>query len=112
MESARHAPLKIPSPARSATSKDEPKLIPSVQQSSDVKVGDGKEADAVSEEKAVKDKVHSLEKRAVKNTDQSEATPESISAKETISPEIAPVPEDGQEKLVGSEQGGLSATAL
>lgn len=112
MESARHVPPQIPSPAHSAASKDESKQIAPVQQSSDVKVGIGKEADALSEGKTINIRVHSLEKKAVKITDQSEVMPEPMSAREPISPESAPVHEDVQGKLVGGEQGSLSTTII
>ncbi|XP_020267892.1 E3 ubiquitin ligase PQT3-like [Asparagus officinalis] len=104
MESARHVPPppKVPSPSLSGALKDEPKQTSPIQHSSDVKV---KEADAASEGKAVNTVTNSLEKRTAKKTEQPEPTPESMSTKEPISPESAPVPEEGQEKSLGAEQG-------
>ena len=105
MESARHVPPKISSLTHSAASKDEPMQTPPIQHSLDVKVDSVKEVGAASEEKAVNETVQSLEKKSLKNTNQSGATPESMSTKEPISPESAQVPEESQEKFLGGEQG-------
>ncbi|ONK76796.1 uncharacterized protein A4U43_C03F32230 [Asparagus officinalis] len=107
MESARLAssPPKVASPALAGTLKDETKQSSPIEHSSDIKVANVKEADAASEGRAVNAIVRSLEKKTVKNTDQSELTLESMSTKDPISLESAPVPEEGPEKSLGAEQG-------
>lgn len=108
MESARHVPSKIPSPTLSAASKDKPSHRPAIQNSLDVKVGIAN-ADATSEGKAGNtgnDIMHSLGKKTMKNTDQSEATLESMNTKEPASPESSHLLEEGQDKLRVGDQGG------
>ena len=48
--------------------------------------------------------VHSSEKKTIVNSEPFEATPGSMSAKEPTSQHSAPLPENGQQKLLGGEQ--------
>ena len=95
MESARPEQPKAPSPTTlSVASKDEQKPTP-VDQSVDIK-----EVEIANDTKPV-----IADKKAVKSTDPSVATPESASAKEPTSQESAPVHEELQEKLSAGDQG-------
>ncbi|XP_038987742.1 E3 ubiquitin ligase PQT3-like [Phoenix dactylifera] len=98
MESARLVQPKNLSPTLSAASKDEHKQVPPLERSPNVKEGE-----AASNVKAAIFETNTVEKKVTANVNKSEAMPESASAKEP-SPESAPVPEEGQEKLITREQ--------
>ncbi|XP_072989084.1 E3 ubiquitin ligase PARAQUAT TOLERANCE 3-like isoform X2 [Typha latifolia] len=97
MESARPVQSKIPSPTPSVASRDGPKGLPPVEHSP--------EAESASGVKAANVDITSSDKKAMVIGNASEATPESTSAREPKSPEVAPVSEDVQEKLLAGEQG-------
>ncbi|KAJ0974104.1 hypothetical protein J5N97_016069 [Dioscorea zingiberensis] len=94
MESARPVQPKAPSPTTlSIASKDEQKPTPAGQ-SLEVK-----EVEVGTDTKPVV-----VNMMAVKSTDPSVATPESVSAKELVSQESAPVQEELQEKVLPGDQ--------
>ena len=64
-----------------------------------MKVSNVKEADAASEGNTVNKTMQALEKKFVKNTNQSEVIPESMITKETISLESTQVPKESQKKV-------------
>jgi len=109
VESARHVQHRVSSPTQSAASRDEHKPFP-IDHSSDVKKGDTGKVEDASEVKVVTDdEKHYLDKKTAKDTDASEATPESAGPQEIMSHETSPMPEEIKEKFVG-DKGGLSAT--
>ncbi|EHA8586425.1 E3 ubiquitin ligase PQT3-like [Cocos nucifera] len=99
MESARQVQPKNLSPTLSAASKDEHKPVPPLERSPNVNEGE-----AASDVKAANIETNSVDKKVTVNANKSEAMPASVSAKEPSS-ESAPVPEEGQEKLIAGEQG-------
>ncbi|XP_073100202.1 E3 ubiquitin ligase PQT3-like [Elaeis guineensis] len=99
MESARQVQPKNQSPTLSAASKDEHKPLPPPERSPNVNEGE-----AASDVKAANMETNSVDKKVAANVNKSEAMPVSVSAKEPSS-ESAPVPEEGQEKLIAGDQG-------
>ena len=77
-----------------------------------MKVSNVKEADAASEGNTVNKMMQALEKKFVKNTNQSEVIPESMITKETISLESSQCLKRARKKLLVGEEGSLSASLL
>ena len=77
-----------------------------------MKVGNVKKVYAASEGKAVNETMQALEKKSMKNTNEFEATPESMSTKESMSLNSAQAPKQSQEKLLVVSKVVLSTFVL
>lgn len=114
MESARILPPKIPSPSQSAASRGEP--LPPPPPPPPVKEENSKAQEIAEEGKNGSASQQMLERgRTLKVADVSEATHESVSVKEPVSPGSAPLAdEEVQQKPVVGEagNGALSFTSL
>ena len=77
-----------------------------------MKVGNVKKVYAASEGKAINETMEALEKKSMKNTNEFEATPESMSTKESISLNSAQAPKQSQEKLLVVSKVVLSTFVL
>ncbi|XP_020573692.1 E3 ubiquitin ligase PARAQUAT TOLERANCE 3-like [Phalaenopsis equestris] len=100
MESARHVQPRVPSPTLSATTKDEPRQPPLLDQTAY-----SKEVEGASELKADNVAPNIVDKKSEKTMDQAEATPDSTNAKEIAYTEAIPIPEEAQEKVLLGDQG-------